>query len=92
VPIFQLPRIQFFDIQPLQKDPRHFRTLTQDFLVIVNLIDVVAGIKAQSLILGSSVALTLDKGFVPLLKKWQLPPATSKESFILEYGTDALET
>jgi adenine phosphoribosyltransferase len=91
VPDFPLPGILFFDILPLLKDSKHFRTLTQELSVFANAIDVVAGIEARGLILGSAVALHLGKGFVPLRKKGKLPGATLEESYGLEYGKDTLE-
>ncbi len=91
VPDFPLPGILFFDILPLLKDPKHFRALTEELSVFANAIDVVAGIEARGLILGSAVALHLGKGFVPLRKKGKLPGATLEESYGLEYGKDTLE-
>ncbi len=91
VPDFPQPGILFFDILPLLKNPKHFRTLTQELSVFANAIDVVAGIEARGLILGSAVALHLGKGFVPLRKKGKLPGATLEESYGLEYGKDTLE-
>ncbi len=91
VPDFPLPGIMFFDILPMLKDPKHFATLTQELSVFANAIDVVAGIEARGLILGSAVALHLGKGFVPLRKKGKLPGVTLEESYGLEYGNDTLE-
>ena len=91
VPDFPLPGILFFDILPLLKDPKHFAVLTKELSVFANAIDVVAGIEARGLILGSAVALHLGKGFVPLRKKGKLPGATLEESYGLEYGKDTLE-
>jgi adenine phosphoribosyltransferase len=91
VPDFPLPGILFFDILPLLKDPKHFANLTKELSMFANTIDVVAGIEARGLILGSAVALHLGKGFVPLRKKGKLPGATLEESYGLEYGKDTLE-
>ena len=91
VPDFPLPGILFFDILPVLKDPKLFRTLTQELSVFATEIDVVAGIEARGLILGSAVALHLGKGFVPVRKKGKLPGATLEESYGLEYGKDTLE-
>ena len=66
VPDFPLPGILFFDILPLFKDSKHFATLTKELSVFANAIDVVVGIEARGLILGSAVAQHLGKGFVPL--------------------------
>lgn len=91
VPNFPVPGILFFDILPLLKDSKHFSNLTKELSAFANVIDVVAGIEARGLILGSAVALDLGKGFVPLRKKGKLPGATFEESYGLEYGNDALE-
>ena len=91
VPDFPKPGILFFDILPLLKDPKHFTTLTKELSVFANAIDVVVGIEARGLILGSAVAQHLGKGFVPLRKKGKLPGATLEESYGLEYGKDTLE-
>lgn len=91
VPDFPLPGIMFFDILPLLKDPRLFTNLTKELSGFANAIDVVAGIEARGLILGSAVAMYLGKGFVPLRKKGKLPGVTLKESYGLEYGRDTLE-
>jgi adenine phosphoribosyltransferase len=88
---FPLPGILFFDILPLLKDPKHFRALTQELSEFANAIDIVAGIEARGLILGSAVALHLGKGFIPLRKKGKLPGVTLEVSYGLEYGKDTLE-
>jgi adenine phosphoribosyltransferase len=76
---------------PLLKDPKHFRALTQELSEFANAIDVVAGVEARGLILGSAVALHLGKGFIPLRKKGKLPGVTLEVSYGLEYGKDTLE-
>jgi adenine phosphoribosyltransferase len=91
VPDFPSPGILFFDILPLLKDSKHFLNLTKELSAFSNSIDVVVGIEARGLILGSAVALELGKGFVPLRKKGKLPGATFEESYGLEYGNDTLE-
>lgn len=88
---FPLPGILFFDILPLLKDSKHFAALTKELSMFANAFDVVAGIEARGLILGSAVALHLGKGFVPLRKKGKLPGATLEESYGLEYGKATLE-
>ena len=91
VPDFPVPGVLFFDILPLLRDSTHFSNLTKELSAFANVIDVVAGIEARGLILGSAVALELGKGFVPLRKKGKLPGATFEESYGLEYGNDTLE-
>ena len=41
--------------------------------------------------MGAAVALRLGAGFVPCRKPGKLPRTTLRESYVLEYGTDALE-
>lgn len=91
VPDFPVPGVLFFDILPLLRDSTHFSNLTKELSTFANVIDVVAGIEARGLILGSAVALELGKGFVPLRKKGKLPGAIFEESYGLEYGNDTLE-
>ena len=80
VPNFPQTGILFFDILPLLKDPKHFEMLTKELSAFAKVIDVVVGIEARGLILGSAVAQHLGKGFVPLRKKGKLPGATLEES------------
>jgi adenine phosphoribosyltransferase len=51
----------------------------------------VIGIESRGFILGAAVAATLGCGFVPIRKPGKLPSKTHRESYNLEYGTDALE-
>ena len=49
------------------------------------------GIEARGFILGAPVAVLLGAGFLPARKPGKLPWKTIRESYALEYGTDALE-
>ena len=51
----------------------------------------VLGIEARGFILGGAVATNLGVGFVPARKPGKLPWERVRESYELEYGTDALE-
>ncbi len=93
VPDFPKPGILFYDITTLLCDPQGFRD-TVDALAAPYMgedIDQVVGIESRGFILGAAVAATLGCGFVPIRKPGKLPAATYKESYNLEYGTDALE-
>ena len=93
VPDFPKPGILFYDITTLLCDPQGFRD-TVDALAAPYMgedIDQVVGIESRGFILGAAVAATLGCGFVPNRKPGKLPAATHKESYSLEYGTDALE-
>jgi len=93
VPDFPKPGILFYDITTLLKDPAGFRA-TIDALVAPYLdqrVETVVGIESRGFILGAAVAERLGAGFVPIRKPGKLPAGAIRESYALEYGTDALE-
>ena len=93
VPDFPKPGILFYDITTLLNDPQGFRD-TVDALAAPYMgedIDQVVGIESRGFILGAAVANALGCGFIPIRKPGKLPSATHKESYNLEYGSDALE-
>ena len=93
VPDFPKPGIMFYDITTLLYDSQGFRD-TVDALAAPYMgedVDVVVGIESRGFILGAAVANALGCGFVPIRKPGKLPSKTLKESYALEYGTDALE-
>jgi len=51
----------------------------------------VIGIESRGFILGSAVADRIGAGFIPIRKPGKLPAKSMRESYALEYGTDALE-
>jgi adenine phosphoribosyltransferase len=65
-------------------DPTAFTHLIEDlsepFMAVA--IDYVAGIDALGFILGTAIALRLNKGFIPLRKGGKLPVATIKREFV----------
>jgi len=85
----------FRDITTLIKDPVGFRLvidgLTQRYLENGVDFDVVVGIEARGFILGSALAYTLGKGFVPVRKPGKLPADVVSQEYELEYGTDKVE-
>lgn len=93
VPDYPKPGIVFKDITPLLRDPAALSLaveyLTQPFRH--QRIDVVVGAESRGFIFGTAVARNLSAGFVPIRKPGRLPCQTHKESYELEYGTDALE-
>jgi len=48
-------------------------------------------VEARGFILGSILAYKLGAGFVPVRKPGKLPAETLRETYALEYGTDAVE-
>ena len=93
VPDFPKPGILFYDITTLLRDPEGFKAaidqLAQPFVGAG--IDLVVGIESRGFILGRPVADRLGAGFCPIRKPGKLPAKTCRESFNLEYGTDAIE-
>jgi adenine phosphoribosyltransferase len=93
VPDFPKSGILFYDITTLLRDPKGFRA-TVDLLSAPyddQEIDLVVGIESRGFILGAAVAERLGAGFIPIRKPGKLPARALKESYDLEYGTDALE-
>ena len=93
VPDFPKSGILFYDITTLLRDPLGF-TAALDGLTIPyegQGISLVVGIESRGFILGAAVADRLGAGFCPIRKPGKLPAKTIRESFNLEYGTDAIE-
>ena len=93
VPDFPKPGIVFKDITPLLMDPEGLRDAGK--LLALSCAgarpDKVIAIESRGFILGSVVADRIGAGFSPVRKPGKLPSKTRKESYELEYGTDALE-
>jgi adenine phosphoribosyltransferase len=93
VPDFPKAGILFYDITTLLRDPKGFEA-TIDRLSAPyekDSIELVVGIESRGFILGSGVAQRLGAGFIPIRKPGKLPSHRIKETYELEYGTDALE-
>ena len=93
VPDFPKPGILFKDVTPLLGDGAAFRLVT-DLLaerVGAHKPELVVGIESRGFIFGAALAERLGVGFVPVRKPGKLPYKTTRETYSLEYGTDALE-
>ena len=93
VPDFPKPGILFYDITTLLRDADGFRAAIDAIAApFVNKgLSLVVGIESRGFILGAAVADRLGVGFCPIRKPGKLPAKTLKESFNLEYGSDAIE-
>jgi adenine phosphoribosyltransferase len=93
VPDFPKPGILFKDVTPLIGDGLAFRLVTD--LLAERIADkkpeLVVGIESRGFIFGAALAERLGVGFVPVRKPGKLPYKTTRETYSLEYGTDALE-
>lgn len=93
VPDYPKPGIVFYDITTLLRDPMGYRVVVDRMSepFVGSGIDIVVGVESRGFILGGAVAERLGAGFVPIRKPGKLPHTTMRESYALEYGTDALE-
>lgn len=93
VPDFPKPGILFKDVTPLIGDGPAFRLVT-DLLeerIDGKMPEMIVGIESRGFIFGAALAERLGVGFVPVRKPGKLPYKTTRETYALEYGTDALE-
>ena len=93
VPDFPKPGIIFRDITPLLADPAGLARAVSQLAKPYRdrNVDLVAAIESRGFIFGAAVACQLHAGFVPIRKPGKLPAATTKASYQLEYGSDAIE-
>ncbi len=93
VPDFPKPGILFKDVTPLLGDGAGFRLVTDLLAEAVGggKPELVVGIESRGFIFGAALAERLGVGFVPVRKPGKLPYKTTRETYSLEYGTDALE-
>lgn len=93
VPDFPKPGIVFKDITPLLQEPDVFRAAVDHIAArhADSRVDAVVGIESRGFILGAPLAYALGCGFVPVRKPGKLPARTVRQTYTLEYGTDALE-
>lgn len=93
VPDFPKAGILFYDITTLLQSREGFR-LAVDKLTAPfqdRGIELVVGIESRGFIFGSAVADRVGAGFAPVRKPGKLPSMTTRVTYELEYGTDALE-
>lgn len=93
IPDFPKPGIQFRDIAPLLGNPELLGEAIRAMLPPESWghITHVVGIESRGFLFGVTIALALQVAFVPARKPGKLPAATIRETFALEYGSDALE-
>jgi adenine phosphoribosyltransferase len=93
IPDFPKPGILFRDVTPLLGDGPAFRACIRQLAEALAPArpQVIAGIESRGFVFGAPVAAALGVGFVPIRKPGKLPYKTRRESYALEYGTDAIE-
>jgi len=93
VPDFPKAGILFYDITTLLQDKAGFQMAIDSLSLPYKDqgIDIVVGIESRGFIFGAAVADRIRAGFTPARKPGKLPSKTLRESYSLEYGTNALE-
>lgn len=93
VPDYPKPGIIFQDITPLLADAGLLARVVRGMAAPFSAHGVthILGIEARGFIFGSAMAIEMGVGFIPARKPGKLPWETVRETYQLEYGTDALE-
>ena len=93
VPNFPKEGVDFLDISPLLENPNYLKNLIQQLGEVSKKFEFnkIVAIESRGFILGSALAMHLDKGFVMVRKKGKLPGKTVSNSYDLEYGSDTIE-
>jgi len=93
IPDFPKPGILFRDVTPLLGNGPALRACIAQMCgrLAPYKPQAIAGIESRGFIFGTSVAVELGIGFVPIRKPGKLPWKTRREQYALEYGTDAIE-
>lgn len=95
VPDFPKPGILFKDVTPLLGHGPSFRLCTDLLAEKVaaqkEKPELIIGIESRGFIFGAALAERLAVGFAPVRKPGKLPFKATRETYTLEYGTDALE-
>ena len=93
VPDFPRPGILFKDITPVLADPALFGDAVAQMARPFERrgITHVVAIESRGFIFGAPIALALKAALVPVRKPGKLPHEKIRESYELEYGTDAVE-
>lgn len=93
IPDFPVKGILFRDITTLMKDATAIKELESRLVEMYKDkgITKVAGIESRGFIMGASMAIELNAGFVPIRKAGKLPAETVQEEYEKEYGTDIIE-
>ncbi len=93
IPDFPQKGIIFKDITPVIGDPALLKCVVEELAAPYKGkgITKVAAVESRGFIFGSSMAILLGAGFVPIRKKGKLPFKTIEQSYSLEYGTATLE-
>ena len=94
-PDFPQAGVVFRDLFSLIKSPDHLKSVMElliaDAKSFGTKIDIVVGLDSRGFLLGPSVAMELNAGFVPVRKGGKLPGEKITHEFEKEYGKDIFE-
>ncbi|KAI0390281.1 phosphoribosyltransferase-like protein [Xylariaceae sp. FL0594] len=96
-PDFPIPGIKFIDILPIFQNPVAFGSLLDVLVLLIQerfgsqVPDVIIGLEARGFLFGPSLALRLNRPFVPVRKKGKMPGACRTVQYTKEYGTDEFQ-
>ena len=93
IPDFPSEGILFRDVTPLMANGEVFKYTCEKLAEYAKSkgAQVIVGPESRGFILGSTIAIQLGIGFVPVRKPNKLPRETIKCEYTLEYGTNTLE-
>lgn len=92
-PNFPKKGILFRDFSPILKDPSALSYIVDEFSKYFHPkdIDLFAGIESRGFLLACALAIRYNKGMIMIRKAGKLPGKTTKLSYKIEYGKDAVE-
>jgi adenine phosphoribosyltransferase len=92
-PNFPRNGVLFKDINPVLRNNESLNYITEKLSeqLVSNQIDMVAAIESRGFIIGSLLAMKLNKGLILIRKAGKLPGPTVSEQYNIEYGSAVME-
>jgi adenine phosphoribosyltransferase len=85
--------IIFKDITPILENPQLTKSITKDFVRLMDgmRVDAIMGVESRGFFWGPLIAQELGIPFIPVRKKGKLPYKTVSHKYDLEYGSAEIE-
>jgi adenine phosphoribosyltransferase len=92
-PNFPRNGVLFKDINPVLRNNEALNYITEKLSeqLVSNQIDMVAAIESRGFIIGSLLAIKLNKGLILIRKAGKLPGPTVSDAYNIEYGSAVME-
>jgi adenine phosphoribosyltransferase len=92
-PNFPRNGVLFKDINPVLRNNEALNYITEKLSeqLVSNQIDMVAAIESRGFIIGSLLAIKLNKGLILMRKAGKLPGPTVSDAYNIEYGSAVME-